>query len=267
MSKPTYSEYASIYAEKYNSNPNRMRDVYSSQKNHVFQFFGSSPVDTITTEQVLQIPEKMRREFMNETSISVVCRHMNRIFNLAIDNGDIDCNPCALQFMWNSGSKCRYPASLEDHNLLVRSIEKLPYRNIVGFSYMTGLSFLQLKNIHNADVNTINNTFYMNTTKLKGLVHVPNRALPYFYSQVEINRLIGETENDLFFVTDKGKHIPRVDLNLNSHILRSLVGNPTLSIGDLWRAYPLMLNLTEGRMFYDFGFQHGSRVSAVLEQP
>ena len=200
----------------------------------------------------------MRTRRMNETTVKVVCEFMSHTFDLAVEKDLIKGNPCALLFRWNTSVPCNYPISLDDHNQILSCIDRLPLKNLYGFCYTTGISYLQAKTLHNCDVDIENGTFYMNTNRYKGIIYIPERTLPYMSAQMAFNKTAGETEDDLFFVTDKARHIARVDVHISTRIMRTLLNKTDFSLGELCRGYSRMLSIIGEGEYSDHNYQHGA---------
>lgn len=245
MNKPTFQSYAEeaylpLYAKR-----RRINIAYNFRKN-VYPFIGSLPLDGISPIETDTILEGMYGSGISDTTIVNIYRNIKRVFQFAIRNGLLNRDPCTAHFYHCDNTLFRFPEDIETHQRLMEAIEKLPLRNFYGFSYMTGISIMELRSLHESDYNPANRMLHMDTAKHCGGYLVPDAALPFIEAEIAKKARLQYIEDSLLFVTDSGSHIPHTHTCISTHILRNLMCMPGFTTRYLWMAYGNMLHLTGG---------------------
>ena len=220
---PTFKEYFRHYLDV-GTLTDRSKNSYLLQMSaHVFPTIGDMPLDQITSNHITNIIEVMRRTTeIKEDSIKETYRIIKRVFTIAVREKAILHNPCAVMYAWNKDPEYRFPESLEQHNLLVDSLEQLPLRNLYGFCYFTGISMRKAVTIKVSTVNVIDHTLFLNGSPNEGVLYLSDQAFSYVYSAKSHHDRLQAPENDLLFVKEDGSHINITDIEVCTHILRSL---------------------------------------------
>mgnify|MGYP007069944838 CR=1 FL=1 len=86
---------------------------------------------------------------------------------------------------------------MEQHDLLINSLEKLPLRNLYGFCYYTGISLNKAITIRRSTLNLQDHTLYLKGSPNEGIIHISDPAFLYVKAAADSCLLIGETEDDL----------------------------------------------------------------------
>ncbi len=240
----TYANYAAEYISDCYDTTGSGVYYLRLQKALVFPFIGNEFLPDITPSQMLHITNTNRAMGISEKCIRESGALTRTILNQAVLDGRIESNPSLMLPLWRSQFECIYPASIEEHALLIRSIDQLPLRNLFGFSYMTGLTIKDLLTVQFNTADPVKRTFRINTKRCKGMIFTPARARTYYDSEWK-KHMTSESGDTHFFIRTERGPINSHDIIHNIHMLRSLTGNATISARHLWRGFHLMYELVE----------------------
>lgn len=247
MSKPTFKSYAEeAYLPLYNRRRHQKVNIESGFKTYSYPLIGDIPLDQITPLMTGSILEAMYAAGRSDVTIANHYRNIKRVFQLAISKGIILRNPCTAHFNHHDSSLFRFPEDISAHERLMSAIEKVPLRNFYGFCYMTGISIMELRELHEDDYDSKSRILRMDTSKHPGRYLISDLAIPFIEAEIQKKSKLNEIEDNLLFVTESGSHIPHTHTRICTHVIQNLIGMPEFTTRYLWMAYGNMLHLTGG---------------------
>lgn len=212
-------------------------------RKYAAQVIGALDIEKIQPSHIQVVLNSMVQAGLSKSSVKANYNYMKCSFKTAIAQNIIHRNPCIVIF----NKMClpySFPENLETHKLVLDSIEKLPLRNLFGFSYSTGFSILELCSLHRSDYDIKNGFIHINSSRHKGRYQIPDCAKVYV--EDEFKKQVPLSKNDMLFTLDNGARISNFHTYTCNNILKNLLHKPDFTAKNLWLGYGNMLHLTGG---------------------
>lgn len=220
--------------------------LYTSFDKRVFPIIGNMDLELIHPTHTGEVLRNLQTLNMSADSITQNYSFMKTSFKIAIEQDLIHRNPCIECFNRSTGKKYTFPENIEAHNHIVSSIETLPLRNLFGFCYATGITITELLSLHHDDYDLNSHMITLNSYMHQGRYLISDFASSYLDAEIKKQTSLSANDDNLLFVTNKGKRILYSDTNLSSRVLKIRLHKPKFSTFDLTLAYGNMLRFTGG---------------------
>ncbi len=230
---PTYEQYTSRYLSQINS-ADHTHWFYQKHNPYILPYIGNMYMDEISQEIVSSIPKLLRSKGYVEKTIAGACRSSRCIWNHAVSDGIIEMNPWIGQPLWHSGRDIEFPTNVEEHLLLLNSVDQLPLRSLFGFSYITGIPIKDLVKIPYVWADPVALTLRIDSKYRCGRFRIPDGSETFFLSAVSNHN--SKNPSDTYLFTPDTGRINYQILLANIHILRVLTGKNDLTARHLWQA-------------------------------